>query len=430
MGALVEITDVAMPEPPELEGGFLDEPKSGAVLDAHVVDVLGWAIGAEKRAAAVEFAIDGKSFWRAPLRAERPDLTDAFPDRYEAGRSGFRTTLNMIGKPAEFELEVLVVLKDQHRVRLGTVAGRRRWRRDKSPAYADLVSVVIPCCGESQFLSEAIESVLTQTYPHLEIVVVEDESMDNPSSIASRYPNVRCVLEENRGMAGARNVGIRSTNGDFLVFLDADDTLLPDAIEAGLRELEQHPECACAVGTYRRASNDRTPLETHDQPVVDRGQYAQLMRDNWAGFPARAIYRRALFEHVRGFDPALDAAADFGFTLAISREFPIRSHETPVAERREHGRNSSGDAAKMLKVTLAAMRQQRPYAKRDPDLSRAYRDGIRHWKAHYGDLLGEQARESLRERRFGDALREAALLARYRPRRLLVGVGAEAPASV
>jgi glycosyltransferase involved in cell wall biosynthesis len=429
MGALVEITDVAISEPPELEGGFLDEPRSGAVLDAHVVDVLGWAMGAEKRAVAVEFAIDGETFWRAPLQAERPDLTEAFPDSSEAGHSGFKTTLNMIGTPAEFELDVSVVLKDQRRVRLATIAGRHRWRRDKSPAFADLVSVVIPCYGQSHFLGEAIESVLAQTYPHLEIVVVDDESMDNASSIASRYPGVRCVREENSGMAGARNVGIRSTNGDFLVFLDADDTLLPNAIEAGLRQLEQHPECACAVGTYRRTSHDGKPLNTHDQPVVDRGQYAQLMRDNWAGFPARAIYRRSLFEHVRGFDPDLDAAADFGFTLAIAREFPICSHETLVAEHREHGRNSSGDAAKMLKETLAAMRQQRSYAKRDPDLSRAYKDGIRHWKAYYGDLLSEQARESLRERRFGDALREAGLLARYRPRRLLVPVSAEAPAS-
>ena len=145
MGALVEITEVAMPEPHELEGGFLDEPKSGSVLDAHVVDVLGWAIGAEDRAVAVEFAIDGETFWRAPLQAERPDLTEAFPDHSEAARAGFKTTLNMIGTPAEFELEVLVVLKDQRRVRLATIAGRHRWRRDRSPAYADLVSVVIPC---------------------------------------------------------------------------------------------------------------------------------------------------------------------------------------------------------------------------------------------------------------------------------------------
>jgi glycosyltransferase involved in cell wall biosynthesis len=429
MGALVEITDVAISAPPELEDGFLDEPKGGEVLDAHVVDVLGWALGAQRRAVAVEFAIGGETFWRAPLRAERPDLAEAFPDNPEAGRAGFKTTLNMIGTLAEFELEVSVVLKDQGRARLATIAGRHRWRRDRSPAYADLVSVVIPCYGQSHFLGEAIESVLAQTYPHLEIVVVDDESMNNASSIASRYPGVRCVREENSGMAGARNIGIRTTNGDFLVFLDADDTLLPDAIEAGLRELAQYPECACAIGTYRRTSHDGKPLNTHEQPVVDRGQYAQLMRDNWAGFPARALYRRSLFEHVRGFDPDLDAAAAFGFNLAVAREFPICSHETLVAEHRENGRNSSGDAAKMLKETLAAMNQQRPYAKRDRELSRAYREGVRHWKAYYGDLLGGQARESLRERRFGDALREMALLVRYRPRGLLVAVGAGASAS-
>jgi glycosyltransferase involved in cell wall biosynthesis len=397
----------------------LDEPSPGAVLDAHAVDVLGWALGAEARAVAVEFAIDSDVFWRAPLRAERPDLADAYPDRPEAGRAGFRTTLNLIGTPPQFEIGVSIVLKGQRRVQLGTIRGSHRWRRDRSPAFAELVSVVIPCYGQSHYLGEAIESVLAQTYPHLEIVVVDDESMDNASQIASRYPGVRCVREKNAGMAGARNVGIRSTNGDFLVFLDADDRLLPDAVEAGLRVLQERPECACAIGAYRRTSHSGEPLNTHEQPAVERDQYAQLMRDNWAGFPARAIYRRSLFEHVRGFDPALDAAADFGFNLEIARQFPIRSHEGLVAEHREHGRNSSGDAAKMLTETLAAMRRQRKYARRDPALAKAYRDGTRHWKKYYGDLLIAQARESLREHRLGDGLREARLLARHRPGGLL-----------
>jgi glycosyltransferase involved in cell wall biosynthesis len=432
MGALVEVVDVSLAEPlpAELRGGFVDEPRAGAVLDAHAVDVLGWVLGAQARAVAIEFSIDGEPFWRAPLRAERPDLVDAFPESPEAARAGFRTTLNMIGTPAEFELEISVVLKGQRRVHLATFSGRHRWRRDRAAAYAELVSVVIPCFGQAHYLGEAIESVLAQNYPHLEVVVIDDESNDNASSIASRYPGVRCVREANSGMAGARNVGIRNTNGDFLVFLDADDRLLPEAVEAGLRELERHPECACAIGTYRRTSHDGKPLNTHLQPAVDRGQYAQLMRNNWAGFPARAIYRRSLLEHVRGFDPDLDAAADFGFNLAIARQFPIASHEALVAEHREHGRNSSGDAAKMLTETLAAMRQQRPHIKGDRDLARAYRHGRRHWKAYYGDLLAAQARESLSEHRYGDALREAALLVRHQPRGLLAlfGKRAEPPA--
>lgn len=425
MGALVEIAGVTLAEPlpQELQGGFLDEPRAGAVLDAKVVDILGWALGAGPRAVAAEFSIDGEVFWRAPLGAERPDLAEAFPDRPEASRAGFRTTLNLIGTPAEFKLDVSVVLKGQRRAKLATIDGRHRWRRDRSPAFAELVSVVIPCYGQAHYLGDAIESVLAQSYPHLEIVVVDDGSMDNASRIASRYAGVRCVREENSGMAGARNVGIRSTNGDFLIFLDADDRLLPDAVEAGLRALADRPECACAIGTYRRTSHDGKPVETHLQPAVEQDQYARLMRDNWAGFPARAVYRRSLLEHVRGFDPALDAAADFGFNLAVAREFPMSSHAALVAEHREHGRNSSGDAAQMLTQTLAAMRQQRPYVKRDPELRRAYREGKRHWKAYYGDLLAAQAKCSLRERRRADALREAVLLARYRPSGLLRLVG-------
>jgi glycosyltransferase involved in cell wall biosynthesis len=427
MGALVEIVDVSLAEPlpADLRGGFVDEPRAGALLDAHAVDVLGWALGADARAVAIEFSIGPESFWRAPLRAERPDLVEAFPELPEAARAGFRTTLNLIGTPAEFELEIAVVLKGQRRAHLATISGRHCWRRDRATAYAELVSVVIPCYGQAHYLGEAIESVLAQTYPHLEVVVVDDESNDNASSIASRYPGVHCVRERNSGMAGARNVGIRNTIGDFLVFLDADDRLLPEAIESGLRELEQHPECACAIGTYRRTTHDGKPLNTHEQPPVDRDQYAQLMRNNWAGFPARALYRRSLFEHVRGFDPDLDAAADFGFNLTVARQFPIASHGALVAEHREHGRNSSGDAAKMLTETLAAMRQQRSQMKGDRALKSAYREGRRHWKAYYGDLLAAQARESLREHRYGEALRQAALLARHHPRRLLSLFGSE-----
>jgi glycosyltransferase involved in cell wall biosynthesis len=431
MGALVEILEVLAvePLPAELHGAFVDEPRPGAVLDAHAVDVFGWALGAERPAVAVEFSVDGEPFWRAPLRYERPDLAEAFPERPEAGRAGFRTTLNLIGTPPELELALSVVLKGQRRVPLATISGRHRWRRDRVPEYAELVSVVIPCYGQAHYLGEAIESVLAQTYPHLEVVVVDDESRDNASSVASRYPGVRCVREPNAGMAGARNAGIRHTNGDFLVFLDADDRLLPDAVEAGLRELQRNPACACAIGTYRRTSHDGVPIDTHAQPTVERDQYAQLMRDNWAGFPARAIYRRSLLEHVRGFDPDLDAAADFGFNLAIARQFPIASHEALVAEHREHGRNSSGDAGRMLVQTLATMRQQRGHVRGDSELRRAYRDGRRRWKRYWSDLLVEQARDSLRERRLGDFLRQAGLIARYRPAALPRLLGPERTAS-
>ncbi len=417
MGALVEIGEVSLvePRPSELAGCFLDEPRPGAVLDAKAFDMIGWTIGAEREAVAVEFSYEGKPFWRASLRAERPDLAEAFPGRGEAGRAGFRTTLNLLGTAAEFEVGVAAVLEGQRRVPFATIRGRHKWRRDRSPAFAELVSVVIPCYQQAQYLGEAIESVLAQTYPHLEIVVVDDGSTDNVGAIASRYPGVRCVREPNSGPAAARNAGIRSSNGDFLVFLDADDRLLPQGVQAGVQALDARPECAAAIGTYRRTTFDNRPIDTHEQPAVNERQYEQMMEDNWAGFPARAIYRRSLLEHVRGFDSEIDAAADFGFNLAVAREFPIASHETMVAEHREHGRNLSADASVMLTETLAAMRKQRPYLRGDGERKRAYRRGMRNWKRYWGDLLAVQAARARREGRRGDALRGAAKLVRYRP---------------
>jgi hypothetical protein len=341
VGALVEISEVSLarPLPAEIHDGFLDQPRAGAVLDAEVVDVFGWVVGSEAEAVAVEFSSGGRTIWRAPLRTRRPDLADAFPEHPGAASAGFRTTIDLIGTPPEFELEVAVVLADLRRAQLATVSGRHRWRRQSSPAFSQLVSVVIACRGKADRLAGAIEGVLAQGCSRLEIVVVADASVDDALGIASRYPGARCVhWEEGLGMAGARNLGIRSTNGDFLVFLDAAERLPPRAVAASLRALEQRPECAAAIGP--------------------------------AGSTAPAIYRRSLFEHVRTFDPRLGVAAGFGFDLAVVRKFPVAGLPAPAAAE---------ELAELL-----------------------------------GEALAIQARRSLRERRFRDALCELALLTRHR----------------
>ncbi len=343
MGALVEIAEVnlARPLPAELHDGFLDLPRAGGVLDANVVDVFGWAVGAEAEAVAVEFSSGGRAIWRAPLRTRRPDLADAFPEHPEAASAGFRTTIDLIGTPPEFELDVAVVLADRRRAQLATVRGRHRWRRQSSPAFAELVSVVITCTGGTDALAGAIESVLAQGCPRLEIVIADDTAGDEAADIASRYPGIRRVRgEKDLGLARARNLGIRATNGDFLTFLDAAERLPPRAVEAGLRALEQRPECAAATGS--------------------------------AGFPPPLVYRRSLFEHLRTFDPRLGDAAGLGFDLAVARKFPVAGLPAPDA-----------DAGEKFAQLL-------------------------------GEKLTGQARRSLRELRFRDALREVALLSRHR----------------
>ena len=82
-----------------------------------------------------------------------------------------------------------------------------------SEEQAALVSVIIPCYKQAGFLPEAIESVLAQTHPETEIVVVDDGSPDNVSEVVARYPRVKCVHQQNQGLAGARNAGFRASKG-------------------------------------------------------------------------------------------------------------------------------------------------------------------------------------------------------------------------
>ncbi len=83
---------------------------------------------------------------------------------------------------------------------------------------APLVSVIIPCYGQAHFLRAAIDSVLAQTHPRMEAVVVDDGSPDNAAEIAGRYPSIRCVRQENQGISKARNAGFHASRGEYVIF--------------------------------------------------------------------------------------------------------------------------------------------------------------------------------------------------------------------
>src|SRR5438034_590511 len=87
----------------------------------------------------------------------------------------------------------------------------------------------------------AVSWALVQSYRNIEIIVVDDGSTDDSAAIAAQYPRVRCMLQTNAGVAAARNAGFRQSRGDYLVFLDHDDRLLPNAVASNLQCLQQRP---------------------------------------------------------------------------------------------------------------------------------------------------------------------------------------------
>src|SRR5688500_17208365 len=91
-------------------------------------------------------------------------------------------------------------------------------------------SVVVTCFNHAGYLPDALRSVLEQTVAPCEIIVVDDGSTDDTSTVAAAFDRVRVVRQSNQGLSAARNAGLRACSGDFVIFLDADDRLLPRAI--------------------------------------------------------------------------------------------------------------------------------------------------------------------------------------------------------
>jgi glycosyltransferase involved in cell wall biosynthesis len=411
--AVVSIVEVTLAEvdTERLRGRNIEVPTPGARTDGHEIDLIGWVLGRDVPAVAVEVVYEGAVVRRALVDNYRPDIEEAFADVSGAAQSGFRTTVGVTGM-GELELEVRAVLRDQSRVPLGKIRARRRWREGDYDVGAALVSVVIPCHNQAHFLGEAIESVLAQTYPHFEVVVVDDGSTDNTQEVASRYPGVRCIRQENRGLAGARNEGIRRSRGSHLVFLDADDRLLPNALEVGLRHLKERPECAFVAGRYRYIAFDGSPLPTPPTPVGE-DHHEALLCTRCISTPAAVMYQRLMLEFVGGFDTSASPSADYDLYLRVARKYPVHQHDEVVAENRRHGANMTRNAALMLKSEVTVLRTQWRYVRRRKQYKKASEAGLRHSREYFGGPLVEEVRAHMQKREWQQAIRGLLVLLRY-----------------
>jgi glycosyltransferase involved in cell wall biosynthesis len=278
------------------------------------------------------------------------------------------------------------------------------------PEGRALVSVVIPCYNQAHFLSEAIESVLCQGYTNVEVVVVDDGSTDNASEVASRYERagVRLIRQENRGRSAARNRGLDEAQGKYVVFLDSDDRLLPEALEVGVKDLEAHPACALVFGRTSVVGTDGS------SPMTD--YYGELLRGNYIGTPGAVMFRRSVFDSVGGFDTTLHAAEDYELYLRVASEFPIHKHGELVLDYREHEANTSRDSAKMLRDTLKVLHSQQKRVMGGKGYEEAYKHGISLWRRLYGNALLKDVLVHVRKREWKQGLWDMLVLIRHDPK--------------
>jgi len=287
-----------------------------------------------------------------------------------------------------------------------------------------VISVVIPSYNHGRFLRETLDSVGTPDRA-TEIVVVDDGSQDDTSEVATSWAEahpglaeVRVVHQPNSGLAAARNLGLRTSLGRYVVFLDADDRLARGALNIGAAALDRHPDCAFVFGRCLMMAAGGSLLPTPSQPPIDRDHYRELLRKNYIWMPAMAMFRRTALEQAGGFDTRVNASADYDMYLRIARVAPIHDHAEVVAHYRQHGENMSRNASRMLHETLAVLRRQRTFIEGDAASRAAYVEGWRAWQDFYGTHLVNEIRGHVASGQWMAAGRKTLTLARYHPRGL------------
>jgi glycosyltransferase involved in cell wall biosynthesis/SAM-dependent methyltransferase len=288
-------------------------------------------------------------------------------------------------------------------------------RGEKETSKKHLVSVIIPCYNHERFLGEAIESTLVQTYPNVEIIVVDDGSTDNTADVAAGYPSVQYVYQANQGLAAARNTGLGMSHGELLVFLDADDRLMPAAVEHGVRHLLSSSDSAFVSGRYRYIDEDGKILHEYSQEPAGPDSYASFLHGNYIGMHATVVYRRSAIEVEGGFNPALSACEDYDLYLRLSRKYPVAVHNHLVAEYRQHGQNMSGDPRLMLKTVLAVLNSNKEHISANESYRKSYRAGVTAWRQYYSRKFFEQISRQWSDRQIGQMIDYAVSWFRYAP---------------
>ena len=212
-----------------------------------------------------------------------------------------------------------------------TVKNTEPWSslgKDERP----LVSVIIPVFNGEHFIREAVENVLSQNYPALEIIIINDGSTDGTEAIIKQLPvDVRYFTQDNCGPAAARNKGIRDASGEFITFLDVDDLWPENNLNIMVDEMLKNPEMDVIRGYAQLMEFNKTS---------GRYDYIGNPKEAWQDYIGAAIYRKTAFKKIGLFDSMLRFAEDVDwFMRAHEKKLKMKRLEEISLFVRRHGGN-------------------------------------------------------------------------------------------
>ncbi|MEN6309516.1 MAG: glycosyltransferase [Anaerohalosphaeraceae bacterium] len=194
------------------------------------------------------------------------------------------------------------------------------------------ITAVIPAYNAAEHIERAIQSVLAQTHPADEVIVVNDGSTDNTSEFVRRFGNrVRLIEQANAGVSAARNAGIRAASGEWIAFLDADDEWLPGYLDAQILLLSRHIDLVWSVANYSTYSDTERRISPFVDPMEVRHKmngneiipdYLSAFCQDWIGHLDTTLVRKDVLGRAGCFDETLVCAEDIDLWWKIAYLYP------------------------------------------------------------------------------------------------------------
>ncbi|BCM88224.1 putative glycosyltransferase EpsH [Abditibacteriota bacterium] len=226
------------------------------------------------------------------------------------------------------------------------------------------VSAIVAVKNGERYLAQALESILSQDYPPLEVIVVDGGSSDESVKIAESYPKVRCINQRGeKGFADAWNQGIAVARGDLIAILDSDDWWTPGKLKAQVELLIAQPELDYSITRIRFALEEGKPCPPGFKPEL-------LKTDHIAYMPSALLARKTMFEAMQGFktDWAISSdidwfarAKDMNFKLGIVPEVMLykRVHDANLSYLDARTNHFNREIVGLLKQSLDRQRANR-----------------------------------------------------------------------
>jgi glycosyltransferase involved in cell wall biosynthesis len=263
-------------------------------------------------------------------------------------------------------------------------------------------SVIIPVCNGAAIVSRAIDSVLQQTYPPLEIVVVDDGSTDDTLRIVQAYGGkVRCMSLPHSGFVGAvRNRGILESRGSYGAFVDSDDAWHPTKLERMAEQIRKQPGAGLFYSDFEVVDEDGRFLCRVHCDDVSRDAYRQLLRRAPIA-TSTAVVRRDCFDVCGLFWEDVTAAEDWEMWIRIARQFPVAYVPLPLAKYTLHSKQPSLSSTEAWAAAQTAVVNR--VLQSDSTLTERQKRNIKAWGYYHAGRFrimrgqNEQARLSFRK---------------------------------